>query len=1228
MIKKIFTLIMLLSIFYMAGNAQVKPTKVSKAVYFDKIGPIKDLTPGYIPRKNEKEKNLGLKVRVYPYAATALPKGEDAVRQNKQGEKKLGRTPLLNFAGQSSPYYPSDCNGDVGKNYYMQTVNTTFAIYDKTGTQVVSATDMNTLFAGVTGASNNDGDPIILYDDQADRWMAAEFSVSGSPDYMLIAISETSDPTGNWYRWSFVMNGMPDYEKFGIWRDGYYMATNTTSGDDIYVFERDVMLAGGASPQMVQFDNPNRPASGFHCIMPLDNDGVFAPVNSPGLYITINDDAWGGTDQLWIYECNVDWATPANSIFARTQQLNVSPFDANFGTSWDNIAQPGTSQKLDGIPQILMYKAQYRNFGTSQNIVCAHAVDVDNSDHAGVRWYELQKTGATWSIRQQGTYAPDAHSRWLPGIAMNSKREIALGYNISSSTLYPGIRYCGQSSVENSLASGIMDIAEEVIQTGAASQTSGNRWGDYPLLSVDPSDDVTFWFTTEYFQSGKKTRIAKFRFSEPEDPQNLLALAVSTTQIDISWSLNDNSEPALVAWSPNGVFGTPVDGVTYSAGQSIPGGGTVISYGTTPLSYSHTGLTPATSYFYKAWSYKTDNTYSSGMSASASTLTGDPLTLVAEAMSKYEIDLSWTLNAENNNVVLAWSADGNFGTLTNGNTYTVGEAVSGGGQILYIGNNTSFNHFSLNPGTKYFYKAWSIMSGNVYSPGISAEATTNPDAIFYDDFETETGWTINGEWQIDAPQGLGGDHGNPDPASAVSGTKILGLDLTGLGTYPGDYEANLSDHQQTAVSPTIDCSNYSNVNVSFQKYIGIESPTYDHAYFEISVNGGSSWTVLWTNDASIADNIWTEQSYDVSSYADGEPDVRFRYAIGSSDGSWQYCGWNIDDFMVSGTSNIPTYTAEFTVTDINTSAPVSGAAINVNGSTYNTNISGVANITLPDGNFAYTVSATGYSNSIGNVSISGAGIAEAVELTPLPVYTVTFTVTDAVSTNPIENATINIYGENIITNASGVATIDLFSGTFPYTVTAAGYNSYAANVTVAGATQTVDLTLDLTTYSVTFNVTESNGTTAIQDATVDFEGTQLNTNASGTAVFNDYLPSTYNWSVNKTGYIEQTGSTTIIDANKTVNTSLTAESNSIIDMKNNGISIYPNPAKGIFHVNFDKAQVNTIITINDVTGKEVMTKVAENTTSIKIDLTNNAKGIYFINFMYEGETINSKIIIE
>ncbi|MBK6345365.1 MAG: T9SS type A sorting domain-containing protein [Bacteroidales bacterium] len=528
-----------------AQDRPISPAVTGVGVYHGLSLPLRDI-PALTADEYEKmeidamkPRNEDMRERSYPYAETALPKGDDPAWQQKMGTAPAPKAPIVSFDGPSSPYYPPDANGTAGPNHFMQTINSVYAIYSKTGTLLAGPTNLNLLFGSVTGATCNDGDPIVLYDEQADRWLVVEFSICGTNDYMLFAVSQTNDPTGSWHRYSFDVDDMPDYEKIGIWQDGYYMGTNNSSASkkDIYVFERSKMLLGQTA-QMVGFDNSWRPTTidGFMCVPPVDNDGAFAPAGSPGLFITINDDAIaGGSDQLWIYELAVNWTTPASSTFTRSQQLTVPAFDSNFGANWDNIKQQGTTRELDAIPQVIMNAPQYRNFGTYQTLVCCHTVDVDNTDHAGIRWYELRRTSGTWSLRQSGTYAPDAHSRWMGSIRLNGQNEIGLGYSISSTTLYPGIRYTGQTSAAYNTGAGTLDLSEQTITTGTYSQTAYNRWGDYAGLSVDPSDDRTFWFSTEYIgaSSARKTRIASFQVGSAPATPDLVTQSPAATPVSV-----------------------------------------------------------------------------------------------------------------------------------------------------------------------------------------------------------------------------------------------------------------------------------------------------------------------------------------------------------------------------------------------------------------------------------------------------------------------------------------------------------------------------------------------------------------------------------------------------------------------------------------------------------------------------------------------------------------------
>ena len=216
-----------------AQDKTISPSLIITGLYHGETPPLRDIPvlsnaewQLMVEKAERKMLNPKLRTRSYPFAETALPKGPDPVWQQEMGAGRESRAPIVNFNGQDSPSYPPDANGTAGPNHYMQTINLVYAIYNKSGALVAGPANMNTLFTGVTGANCNDGDPIVLFDEQADRWLVAEFSICGANDYMLIAVSTTNDPTGTWHKYSFDVADMPDYEKFGIWQDGYYMGTN------------------------------------------------------------------------------------------------------------------------------------------------------------------------------------------------------------------------------------------------------------------------------------------------------------------------------------------------------------------------------------------------------------------------------------------------------------------------------------------------------------------------------------------------------------------------------------------------------------------------------------------------------------------------------------------------------------------------------------------------------------------------------------------------------------------------------------------------------------------------------------------------------------------------------------------------------------------------------------------------------------------------------------------
>ena len=506
---------------------------VSVAEHNDVSAPLY-LTEPILQSKTGKAREIwmGSIAPVLPEGLAPLDMRPDPVVQRFFGNILMPAT-TQNFEGINNidGYYPPDTNGDVGPNHYVQTVNVSFAIWDKSGTLLYGPASTNTLWSGFGGAceTSNDGDPIVLYDHLANRWLISQFALPNFPNGPFsecIAISQTGDPLGSYYRYEFQFSVMNDYPKLGVWPDAYYMTinqfaagTSTWAGAGAVAFEREQMLAG-LPARMVYFDigavNPN-----FGGMLPADLDGTPPPAGAPNYFIEMWDGAWGVyPDSLHIWEFHLDWAAPANSTFGADTSftpntiLNTLAFDANMcGYNRNCIPQPGTAQKLDAISDRLMYRLQYRNFGTYEAMVTNHTIDT-GGDLAGIRWYELRKTTGDWSINQQGTYAPDTDHRWMGSVAMDGQGNIALGYSVSSGITYPSIRYAGRlvSDPANTLPQ-----AEATIIAGAGSQTgSAARWGDYSMMAVDPSDNCTFWYTQEYVQTTGtvtwRTRIASFTF--------------------------------------------------------------------------------------------------------------------------------------------------------------------------------------------------------------------------------------------------------------------------------------------------------------------------------------------------------------------------------------------------------------------------------------------------------------------------------------------------------------------------------------------------------------------------------------------------------------------------------------------------------------------------------------------------------------------------------------------
>ncbi len=493
----------------------------------------------------------------------------------------------LNINGINGNSAPHDPSGAAGLTYYIQATNATpCRIINKTTGATVSNFTMGTLWN--PDLTQNSGDPIVMYDRYANRWFLAQFGTSGNKIY--IAISTTSDPQGTWSCYSFTSPAFPDYLKFSIWQDGYYMTSNQQS-QKVFAFERTAMLAGSPTARSVYatFNPPD--GGGFFCPLPADADGNggLPAAGTPCPIMSYSDNAWIGNpiDGIQIYQMAVNW-TPATPTAAITfvSAVPTMAFDASYNVSWDDIAQPGTSQKLDGIGGVLMYRAQYRKSATHNTVCLSWPVRISASQRS-IMWAELRQnlgTGA-WSVYQQQIYAPDTYYRWMGSISMDDAGNIGLCYAKSgSSTVFPSLAYTGRLATD---PINTMTIAETIAVAGIVSQNTswygGNRFGDYAHTTLDP-DGSTFWHTGEYMggvattnqntNDPKRTRVYSFAISLPT------AANVSVTSSDADNTICTGSSVTFTAVPTNG--GTAPSYQWYINGNPV---------GTNSTTFTTSGLT-------------------------------------------------------------------------------------------------------------------------------------------------------------------------------------------------------------------------------------------------------------------------------------------------------------------------------------------------------------------------------------------------------------------------------------------------------------------------------------------------------------------------------------------------------------------------------------------------------------------------------------------------------------
>ncbi len=1335
--KNYFLMLLLISVVILlplTGRSQVMEVRLP--VKSDVSIPLREMKPDKKPvferifGENE-ERKVPNRFRSIPanYSAAADP-ALQTVYPGPTDQPMVN--PIMNFNGiannaNSGRVTPPDPTGDVGPNHYVQVVNCMLQMYNKTGTSVFGPVMTSTIWNGFNGnwTGHNDGDAVILYDEAADRWLISQFAIdcSGSPytEYELVAISTTSDPTGSYYRYAFLVDYMPDYPKLGVWQDGYYMAINrfnTNTGSTPFigaagcVLQRSKMLTGDATALMIYFKTELLGGSGSgagadcYSMLPSDCDGTAAPAGTPNYFTYINDNTSGGASELRIWALHVDWTTTSNSTFTYVTNLPVTAYTM-LGTATGVIPQQGTTNKLDGLGDRLMFRNQYRNFGTYASFVTCHNVNV-GSGVAGLRWYEYRKTGASWTVNQQSTYNPgDGKSRWLGSVAMNANGDMGLAYTVSSGSMYPSIYFTGRKSTD---ALNQMTVTEGIIQTGTASMTGATRWGDYAAMSVDPSDNATFWTTNEYIGTYGgtwpwATKIASFKFTNQPTAITMAASAITLSTATLNGTVNPNgfATTYYFQWGTTTSYGN-------NTTSTAAGSGTT----TLPETAAISGLTGGTTYHFRIVAVNTDGTsYGADMTfvpgqAVVTTTSATAIGLTtATSGGNVTTDGGATVTARG----VCWSTSANP-------VATGSHTTDGSGTGTFTSSITG-----LTTNTLYHIRAYATNStGTYYGNDLTFNTLCNIYTLPFS--ESFAGTTIPSCWsQVD---------------NALNGQVWLFGVITGQTPNPvltGNYAFVNSDaygagNTQNAdlVSPTLDMTGLSNITLSFSHYF--LSYAGSSGTVSYSINNGSTWTQLQQFTTTSATNP-ASFSQVVAALA-GQSQVRIK---------WNYTGtfgysWAIDNVQLTGTG-----LATLSVTPPSQSVSSTGGQTTFT-VTSNSAWTAVSNQTwctvTPSGTGNGTITST-YSDNLTTTPRTATITVTVIGLTPVTVTVVQdgmapfLTVTPSnqnVPATPAGTTTFNIsanvawtatssdtwctvtpsgtgngtliasYTVNTST-ASRIATVYVTgsglsvqnvtvtqNGTSPtLSVSPPNQNVSAAagstNFTVTSNsnwTSTSDATWCLVTTAGSGNGTlaanyQENTTTAqrIANITVTVAGLpnqtvtvtqggaapvlsvmpadQLVTSAAGSATFTVTTNAQWNATSNVpwcavtpsgTGsgnlianYTENTGGADRIASLTVTVSGLTPQvvtvhqltEVGISSLAGNNIEIVPNPTTGKFHLVTSKEMKEAEVTILDMTGRTILSRLCSEDADLIFDLTGSPQGCYLVKILLNnGITIHRLIV--
>jgi hypothetical protein len=876
------------------------------------------------------------------------PQGYDALVQMTLPDRPAIPSPTVSFNGPDNPagVNPPDPAGDVGPNHYVAMSNSRLQVFSKTGTSLLGPVNINTLWAGFGGACQNEnaGDPIVLHDQFADRWIVTQFTAQGPTYFNCVAVSTTADPTGSYYRYAFSTGtNFPDYPKYGVWRDAILISTREFAGSAFagvgaYAINRAQVIAGNPTPQVISFVVPPG-ANPWHVgdgLLPADIDGTeLPPAGSPAYYLGSADQGgpYGApADALTLWKFVINFTTPASSSFTLTNTIPIANFDTIFPcTGRACIPQNGTAQRVD----ILSYRQRplnrlaYRNFGTHEAMVTNQSVEAV-TNMAGIRWWEIRGMATTPVVHQEGTYAPgatDTIHRWMGSIAMDSAGNMALGYSASGATLFPSVRYTGRLVSD---APGTMPQGEAEIIAGTGSNTTTNaRWGDYTSMNVDPTDDCTFWHVNQWTpttsSAGWRLRIGSFRFSECGTPTYTAGAAVSEQTVCAGalaeYPLNFGSISGYNNPVTLSLTGTPPDATatfTPNPVPTLPGSSTLrvntsgVAAGSYPLTVNASAAGPITRTVNVTLGVQVGIPGGASLTAPADNATG-----VAASPT-----LSWAAVANTIDYTVQIATDPAFAnvvrtTTTTATSWTPSPSLASSTQHYW--RVYARNACSPATGNTIFLDGFEVTGGGPGSGGVSGTVSavrtfttaaapgdcpvgSTVTTVLSENFEgAATGWE----------QEAGGSGTNSwaiTPDFPFAGTRAL----------RGQTPITASDQRYR--SPAVQLPTVGNgLFLSFQSRQQMEpqgtTGCYDGGFIEVSVDGGAYTQItsglltdpyngpLATGNPAAPAPAWCgdPQAYlrsviDLAPYA-GQ-NVRFRFRITSDASVARAEGWNIDNVEI------------------------------------------------------------------------------------------------------------------------------------------------------------------------------------------------------------------------------------------------------------------------------------------------------------------------------------------